>query len=276
MVYSVKKKELYAYTYTKSILGHALILWLRILNSFLLLLYFFNLLALVLSFSFSFLLFYFVCPLPFSLSSYYILWFFYHFLHPRVGQVLGVLFSLLPLRILEPSILSCKAACSMFRHHLHINAARELVGQHLMRGQQYSQIFVFSHSYPSSDIFSSTLLQGLSEMLPWENDKSTGHLGQKFRGGNRPRARLNPSQTFFTSFRSATFISSFTGRLRILSYPQTKYWVQSFLMQSVYMRLDIGPNLFPMQFEHMGSIGPHRINLKVETLKKKNQSWEQY
>ena len=109
---------------------------------------------------------FFLCVLSFSLSSYYILWFFYQFLHPRVGQVLGVLFSLLPLPLLEPSILSCKAACSLFRHHLHINAARELAGQHLMRGQQYSQIFVFSHSYPLSDIFSSTLLQGLSETLP--------------------------------------------------------------------------------------------------------------
>ena len=207
--------------------------------------------------------FYFVSLLPFSLSSYYILWFFYYFLHPRVGQVLGVLFSLLPLRILEPSILSCKAACSLFRHHLHINAARKLAGQHLMRGQQYFQIFVFSHSYPSSDIFSSTLLQGLSETLPWENDKSTSHLGQKFRGGNCPRTRLNPSQTFFTSFRSATFISSFIGRPRILSYPRTGYWAQPFLMQSVYMRLDIGPSLFLMQFEHMGSIGPHIIYMMI-------------
>ena len=61
MVYSVKKKELYAYTYTESILGHALILSLRILKSFLLLLYFFNLFTLVLSFSFSFLLFFCEC-----------------------------------------------------------------------------------------------------------------------------------------------------------------------------------------------------------------------
>ena len=35
--------------------------------------------------------------------------------------------------LLEPSTLSCKAACLLFRHHLHINAARELAGQHLMR-----------------------------------------------------------------------------------------------------------------------------------------------
>ena len=203
--------------------------------------------------------FFFWCPPSFSLSSYYILWFFYHFLHPRVGQVLGVLFSLLPLHILEPSILSCKAECSLFRHHLHINAARELAEQHLMRGQQYSQIFVFSHSYLSSDIFSSTLMQGLSETLPWENDKSTGHLEQKFQGGNCPWTRLNPSQTFFTSFRNATFIFSFTGRPRILSYPRTGYWAQPFLMQSVYMRLDIGSSLFPMQFKHMGSIGPHNM-----------------
>ena len=35
--------------------------------------------------------------------------------------------------LLEPSTLNCKAACLLFRHHLHINAARELAGQHLMR-----------------------------------------------------------------------------------------------------------------------------------------------
>ena len=49
----------------------------------------------------------------------------------------------------------CKAACLLFRHHLHINAARELAGQHLMRGQQYFQIFVIPHPYPLSDIFPS-------------------------------------------------------------------------------------------------------------------------
>ena len=37
------------------------------------------------------------------------------------------------LHLLEPSTLNCKAACLLFRHHLHINAARELAGQHLMR-----------------------------------------------------------------------------------------------------------------------------------------------
>ena len=78
---------------------------------------------------------------------------------------IGSPFFLFPLPLLEPFIFSCKAACSLFRHHLHINAARELVGQHLMRGQQYFHIFVFSHSYPLSDIFSCHLLQGLSEML---------------------------------------------------------------------------------------------------------------
>ena len=109
---------------------------------------------------------FFLCLLPFSLSSYYILWFFLPFPPSTCGLGVGSPFSLLPLPFLEPSILSYKAACSLFRHHLHINAARELAGQHLMWGQQYSQIFVFSHSYPLPDIFSSTLLQGLSEMLP--------------------------------------------------------------------------------------------------------------
>ena len=35
--------------------------------------------------------------------------------------------------LLELSTLSYKAACLLFRHHLHINVARKLAGQHLMR-----------------------------------------------------------------------------------------------------------------------------------------------
>ena len=156
MDYSVTREELYACNYIESILGYALILWLRVLNSFLFLFFFLFL------FSSSF----FSVPLTFFLFSYYILWLFYHFLHPRVGQVFEALFFPLLLPFLESSIPSCKAACSLFRHHLHINAARGLTGQHLMRRQQYPQIFVFSHSYPLFDIFSFTLLQGLSETLP--------------------------------------------------------------------------------------------------------------
>ena len=98
--------------------------------------------------------------------SYYILWFLHRFLHPRVGQALGVLFLCSPLPLLEPSTLNCKAACSLFRHHLHIDAAKELAGQHLMRGLQYFMIFVFPHLYPLSDIFLSPLLQSPSETLP--------------------------------------------------------------------------------------------------------------
>ena len=77
----------------------------------------------------------------------------------------GSTFFPLLLHFLESSILNCKAACSLFRHHLHINAARGLAGQHLMQRQKYPQIFVFSHSYPLYDISSFTLLQGLSEAL---------------------------------------------------------------------------------------------------------------
>ena len=124
------KGKSYTRTYTESILGHALVLGLRLLNSSFFLLYFFNLYVLSLfslqSFS--------VCP-PFSLSSYYILWFFTPFPSSTCGSGVGSPFFLLPLPLLEPSILSCKATCSLFWHHLHINAARELAGQHLMRGQ---------------------------------------------------------------------------------------------------------------------------------------------
>ena len=116
--------------------------------------------------SLSFFLVFFSVSLPFSLSSYYILWLFLPFPPSTCGSGVGSPFFPLLLPFLESSILSCKAACSLFRHHLHINAARGLVGQHLMRRKQYPQIFVFSHSYPLFDIFSFTLLQGLSETLP--------------------------------------------------------------------------------------------------------------
>ena len=166
LVYSVKRKELHAHTckkYSRTCPSTGT----KSYEFFFFTVVFLQPFALFFSFFFFFSLFslFSVCVPLFSLSLYYILWFLHHFLNPRVGQVLGVL-SLLPLPLLEPFILSCKAACSLFRHHLHINAARELVGQQLMRGQQYFQIFVFSHSYPLSDIFSSPLLQGLSETLP--------------------------------------------------------------------------------------------------------------
>ena len=130
MVYSVKGKKLHAHTckkyprtcpstMTKSV--EFLLFTVVFLHPFAL--------SLSLSFSLSF----FLPSLPLNLFSYYILWFLHQFLHPRVGQVLGVLFLCSPLPLLEPSTLSCKAACSLFKHHLHINAARELAKQHLMR-----------------------------------------------------------------------------------------------------------------------------------------------
>ena len=110
----------------------------------------------------------FLFPLSFSLNllSCYILPFLHNFLHPHVSQVLGVFFFCSPSPLLEPSTLSCKTACLLFRHHLHINATRELAEQHLMRGWQYFLIFVFSHPYPLYDIFLSPLLQSPSETLP--------------------------------------------------------------------------------------------------------------
>ena len=97
-------------------------------------------------------------PFSFPLSSYYILWLFLPLSPSTCGLGGGSPFFLLLPSLLESSILSCKVACSLFRHHLHINAARGLAGQHLMRRQQYPQIFVFSHSYHLYDISSFTLL----------------------------------------------------------------------------------------------------------------------
>ena len=124
-------------THTENILGHALVVRSRVQNSFLLLLYFFHhFLSFCLSFLFCFLslfLFFFLFLLSVFFSfSCYILRFLHQFLHPSVSQVFRV--SLSPFApSLEPSTLSCKTAGSLLRHHFHINAARELVGQHLMR-----------------------------------------------------------------------------------------------------------------------------------------------
>ena len=119
----VLKGKSYSCTNTKSIFGYALIVWSIIWNSFFLLLSFFNL-SLFSCFSFFILLFFYslfvlytMVFAPFSPST----------CESGVGSFLS------PFPLLEPSTLSCKAACLLFRHHLHINAARELTEQHLMR-----------------------------------------------------------------------------------------------------------------------------------------------
>ena len=74
-------------------------------------------------------------------------------------------------------------------------------------------------------------------------DKFTRYLGQKFRGGYRPRTQSNSSQSLFTSSRRITFIFSFAGYPRIFSYPRTRYWAWPFLTRVAHMRPDIGPGL---------------------------------
>ena len=130
MVYSVKGKKLHAHT-CKKYPRTCPSTMTKSVEFLLFIVVFLHPFFLSLSLSPFYYLFPFVLPL--NLFSYYILWFLHQFLHPHVGQALGVLFLCSPLPLLEPSTLSCKAACSLFRHHLHINAARELAGQHLMR-----------------------------------------------------------------------------------------------------------------------------------------------
>ena len=103
--YNVKEKELWICISTKSILGHAPMLFFGIFfqSHFL---------------SPSFIL-YTMNSLPFSPST--------------CGLGISCPFSPFLLPFLESSILSWKAARSLFRYHLHINAARRLVGRHLMR-----------------------------------------------------------------------------------------------------------------------------------------------
>ena len=127
MDYSVKRKELLAYINTESILGYALILSLKSTQFFT-----FSLFLSLFFFFFVFLL----SPLLFS-PLRIIYYGFFTISSITCGSSVGSPFFPLLLPFLESYILSYKAARSLFRHHLHINAARGLTGQHLMRRQQY-------------------------------------------------------------------------------------------------------------------------------------------
>ena len=131
LVYSVKRKELHGhrckkYPLTCPSTGTKI-------NEF----FFFTVVFLqsfALFFSFFFFLLPFLCPSLFLfLCIIYYGFYTISSIHVWV-RCWESFFFLFPLPLLEPSILSCKAACSLFRHHLHINAAKELTGQHLMRG----------------------------------------------------------------------------------------------------------------------------------------------
>ena len=102
--------------------------------------------------SFMFLFFY--LPIPFFqvLLSVYIPPHSFHPHHTRVGWIPGI--SLCPIQhLLELPLGSCKAAPLLFRYHLHINVARELVGKSLMRRQLQLQIFVYLISFLPDRLF---------------------------------------------------------------------------------------------------------------------------
>ena len=131
MVYSVKRKGLHAHRckkYPRTCLSigtksnEFFFFTVVFLQPFAL---FFLFLFLTPSFSVSPFLFFFLCIIYYGFTP---------FPPSTCGSGVGSPFFLFPLPLLESSILSCKTACSLFRHHLHINAARELAGQHLMLG----------------------------------------------------------------------------------------------------------------------------------------------
>ena len=98
-------------------------------------------LFLCLCFSFFF-LFLFRSSFLHVLLSVYIPPFAFHPHRTRVSWVQRISFC--PIQhLLELPMGSCKAASLLFRYHLHINAARELVEKSLMRRQLWLQIFVY-------------------------------------------------------------------------------------------------------------------------------------
>ena len=148
------------------------------------------------------------------------------------------------LPFLESSILSWKAARLLFRHHLHINAARRLVGRHLIRRWQHLKIFVPVYSYLLFDTFPFHFAVGFVRgvTLKWlisspdSSDRSpevTIVLGH----GQIPTSVLHLSS-------EENLIYSFVDCPRIFSHPQIGHWVWPLLTQLVHMRSDIGPGLF--------------------------------
>ena len=79
-------------------------------------------------------LFLFLSPLFHAFLLVYILPFVLHHCRTRVGWVRRISFCPIS-HLLEFPMGSCKAASLLFRYHLHINAARELVERSLMRRQ---------------------------------------------------------------------------------------------------------------------------------------------
>ena len=147
--------------------------------------------SLLLSLSFSYLLFF--SPYSFHFSVLYTMAFL-PFSPSTYGSGVGSPFFPPLLPFLESSILSCKVVCSLFRHHLHINAAKGLAGQHLMRRQQYPQIFVFFFSLLSFIwYFPIHFVARFVRGVTLRDVMSASYLGQKFRGDYCPQTRSNPS-----------------------------------------------------------------------------------
>ena len=97
---------------------------------------------------------FFFCPPSLGMPFHVIYHDLYTILTVHMSQASGA-FSCPILHLLESSTISCKAACLLFRHHLHINAAKGLVGKHLMRRQQLLQIFIIPRPHPLSNIYPS-------------------------------------------------------------------------------------------------------------------------
>ena len=108
---------------TKSILGYALMVWSIVLSSFFFTVVFLQPFVLV----FCFLFFSPYLWIPFRVIYYGFCTIFTIHVWVKCGEFFCPISHLL-----ETSTISCKAACLLFRHHLHINVARELVGKHLM------------------------------------------------------------------------------------------------------------------------------------------------
>ena len=75
--------------------------------------------------------------------------------------------------------------------------------------------------------------------------------------------------------RGVTIIYSFAGHPRILSYPRNGYWAWPFLMQYVYMRLDIGLGLCQGSLSTWDRLAPTIApqNLAFRLLGRKGGFW---
>ena len=166
-----------------------------------------------------------------------------------MGQVLEVLFFRLSCLFLNLPFLAVRLCVHCSGITSTLMQPKGLAGQHLMRRQQYPQIFVFFFlTLILYLIFSHSLC---CKVCPRRYPKRLISL----------LATSNRSFEVTIVLRHGQILHRHS--LLLFGVQLSSLPLLVVLGYSLILRLDIGPDPFPMQFEHMGSIGPYNIYMFI-------------